>query len=560
MNGVIYCRVSSKEQVEGTSLESQRLACEEYARANKIGVLKVFVEQGESAKFADRTQLMELLEFCREKTGKVQVLLVWKVDRFARNVGDHFNIKASLLKYGVRVVSATEPIDSNPEGNLMETILAGFAQFDNDIRAMRTVHGMRRKIQEGIFPWGPPFGYKSSVKGDEKKTEPDQPSQPSFGLLQKAWKEFAKGIYTKAEIRRLMTTWGIVTPRGLPLSPQSLDNLFRNPYYAGVLVDPWSGEEFEGKHLPIVSRQDFARVQQIVSRHNLSVPHQKVRPEFPLRGLVRCQDCGAYLTAAFSRGRSRRYSYYRCGNPKCGHQGGYRSETVHEEFEAFLDVIVPRPELLLSLGKLVVQTATDRQGSRQKSMTRRKAEIDRLRRETEELIRMRTSALITDDEFTAQKHALSDRRMAIQAALDSVPFDLKAVLSDIDQITKPLTELRQTWSTLGPALRSRFQRSMLPVGYVNGRIGTAERALFFRTLEDFGKEKTNGVPLTGAHWNQIEREIKEFAGLFREHEERLKNSQERFQEIQIDRPRLHLLNQRWVGKPLAEELNKFRPK
>src|SRR5712692_3436869 len=220
MNGVIYCRVSSKEQIEGTSLESQELACREYARSSNINILKIFVERGESAKFADRTQLIELLDFCRQNKGRVQVLLVWKIDRFARNVGDHFNIKASLMKYGVRVVSVTEPIDAKPEGKLMETILAGFAQFDNDTRAMRTVQGMRRKLQEGIFPWKAPLGYTSSVQNDEKKTEPDEPNQPLFGLLQKAWKEFATGAYTKAEIRRRMDNWGIQTENGSPLSAQ----------------------------------------------------------------------------------------------------------------------------------------------------------------------------------------------------------------------------------------------------------------------------------------------------------------------------------------------------
>ena len=97
--------------------------------------MKVFVEQGESAKFADRTKLVELIDFCRQNKGAVQVLVVWKVDRFARNVADHYSVKSTLAKYGVRIVSVTEPIDANPEGKLMETILAGFAQFDNDIRA-----------------------------------------------------------------------------------------------------------------------------------------------------------------------------------------------------------------------------------------------------------------------------------------------------------------------------------------------------------------------------------------------------------------------------------------
>src|SRR5712672_1583315 len=164
MKGVIYCRVSSKEQIEGTSLESQELACREFARNKAIAICEVFVGRGESAKFADRPELLELLDYCRKHKGEVDSLLVWKLDRLARNVTDHFNIKATLLKYGITVFSVTEPIDSKPEGKLLETILAGFAQFDNDVRAMRTVQGMRQKIQDGIFPWGPPYGYKSPVQ------------------------------------------------------------------------------------------------------------------------------------------------------------------------------------------------------------------------------------------------------------------------------------------------------------------------------------------------------------------------------------------------------------
>src|ERR1044071_1748172 len=99
MNGIIYCRVSSKEQIEGTSLESQELACREYAKSHGIQVLRVFVERGESAKFADRTQLLELIDFCKSNSGNIGVLLVWKVDRFARNVGGHFSVKAGLKKY-----------------------------------------------------------------------------------------------------------------------------------------------------------------------------------------------------------------------------------------------------------------------------------------------------------------------------------------------------------------------------------------------------------------------------------------------------------------------------
>jgi DNA invertase Pin-like site-specific DNA recombinase len=495
MNGIIYCRVSSKEQVEGTSLETQEVACREYARSHRISVLRIFVERGESAKIADRTQLIELLEFCRKNKGNVDALLVWKVDRFARNVGDHFNIKASLMKYGVRVVSVTEPIDGNPEGKLMETILAGFAQFDNDVRATRTVQGMRRKLQEGLFPWRPPYGYKSASQNGEKKTQPDEPHQPTFSLLQKVWKEFATGEYTKSEIQRLMTSWGVQAQGGEPISHQSLDNLFRNNFYAGILVDPWSGEEHEGKHIPMVTREDFARVQQILSRRNRSLRHQKHRPEFPLRGLIRCSQCRGYMTGSFSRGRSRRYPYYHCSRSGCGQRTTYGTETLHNEFSAFLTEIAPNPELIARLQELILQEAKSRHNSARAKKTKIETERARLKRQSEELIRMRTEGLITDEEFVAQKAVVTKRRAALESSPAYDQIDLDSIRADLQKITSPLAALEATWRRLPTPFQQRFERIVLPVGFVNGQIRTAELGLLFSTFGRLAKTHSNLVAL-----------------------------------------------------------------
>jgi DNA invertase Pin-like site-specific DNA recombinase len=515
MNSIIYCRVSSKEQIDGTSLESQKAACQEYARSHNITVLKVFVEQGESAKFADRTQLVELVNFCRDNKGKAQILLVWKIDRFARNVGDHFNVKATLLKYGVQVVSVTEPIDSNPEGKLLETILAGFAQFDNDIRAVRTVHGMQRKLQEGIFPWGPPLGYRSAQQNGEKKTEPDVPDQPLFGLLQKAWQEFATGAYTKAEIGRLMTNWGVHTRRGAPLSNQSLDQLFRNQYYAGVLVNPWSGKEHEGRHLPMTTKEDFARVQQIMSKRSRRIPHQKERPEFPLRGQVRCPRCRQYMTGSFSRGRSTRYPYYHCNRPRCGDRKSYATERVHQEFQTLLSDIAPKPELIPKLGTLVVQAAEERQNFSRTLQARRKGHRERMDRQVSELITMRAQRLITDDEFRQQKALLDENRFALASAPEPTRVNVAAIRENLDEIAEPLTHLPETWQSLQFPLQRRFHRLVLPVGFVFGESRTADLGLIFRAFGDLASGKTNGVPLGGKSWNQIAQEITAFAKLLK---------------------------------------------
>ena len=498
MNGIIYCRVSSKEQTEGTSLESQEQACREYARSKHIGVLKVFVEQGESAKFADRTQLLELIEFSRKNKSNVELLLVWKVDRFARNVADHFKIKAELLKYGVRIVSVTEPIDTNAEGKLMETILAGFAQFDNDIRAMRTVQGMKRKLQEGLFPWKPPLGYKTSTTNGEKKTKPDLPDPDVFKKLQKAWQDYATGAYTKAEIRRLLYTWGVGNGKGNPIPAQSIDNLFRNPYYAGTLIDPWSGDVYQGQHPPMVSREVFARVQRIIAGKNRSVPHINDRPEFPLRGYARCPDCRRQLTGSFSRGRGGRYPYYRCGNRECAARSkSIPVATVQQEFETLLSQIAPKEGMLEKLGMMILRVLEKRDRfDRQRAAQARESHA-RIDRESQELIHMRAQELITDSEFITQKRVLTDRRSAAEASTDDKRFRLSDLKKQISQIAEPITRLFETWQSLSTPLRQRFQQLVLPVGFVAGQSGTAELGCLFKLFRHFDDDDSTVVPPRG---------------------------------------------------------------
>jgi site-specific DNA recombinase len=543
MNGVIYCRVSSKEQIQGTSLESQEAACREYARSKDIQVLRAFIEQGESAKFADRTQLLELIDFCRGNKGSVQVLLVWKVDRFARNVADHFSVKATLAKYGVRIMSVTEPIDTNPEGKLMETILAGFAQFDNDIRAMRTVQGMRRKLQEGIFPWGPPLGYKSSVANHEKKTLPDLPDPTVFELLQKAWKEFATGAYTQSEMGRLMQTWGLASAHGRAFSPQSLYQLFTNPYYAGILNDPWTGEEHEGKHVAMITREEFGRVQRAIAGRNRSIAHQKDHPELPMRGVVRCDSCLHYLTGGISRGRSRGYAYYNCRFKPCPKYGkSYPISQAHDEFAGFLDRVAPKREVLERLGDIIVAQSEHRQSESEVTNRRRRERGSGLDRELDELIRMRAQGLITDEEFLRQKKTIVDQRAAFESTNRRI-VNAQHIRKHLSEIIDPLTNLRATWNSLKPLPRRRFDRLLLPAGFVNGKIRTAQLGLLFSTTVASGSEDSSVVPLAGEDSNPIITEIQECWNILNSIEEPERVPKRRFENSHRNRLRWSNSNQ-----------------
>ncbi|MGH2509440.1 MAG: recombinase family protein, partial [Ktedonobacteraceae bacterium] len=156
---VIYTRVSTDRQVENASLETQERACRAYCDKNGWKVLQVFREEGESAKTADRPKLLEALSFCRKNKVRPKYFVVYSVDRLARNAYDHTSIRRNLLGHGVLLRSPIQPLGESPIEKLTETMLAGWSEFDNDIRAEKTVAGMKTRISQGQYPWRAAIGY-----------------------------------------------------------------------------------------------------------------------------------------------------------------------------------------------------------------------------------------------------------------------------------------------------------------------------------------------------------------------------------------------------------------
>jgi site-specific DNA recombinase len=196
IGAVIYVRVSTKEQTENLSLPTQLRACEEYCKREGYEVLERFKEEGESAKTTDRTELQNLLKYCRTHKGKVHFVVVYNLTRFAREKYDHFALRAFLKSLGISLRSATEPIDDTSTGKLMEGVLAAFAQFDNDVRSERTRAGMRAALEQGRWTFVPPLGYLNAPKWSGKSLIPD----PERGeLVKRAFEEFATGRFTKEE-------------------------------------------------------------------------------------------------------------------------------------------------------------------------------------------------------------------------------------------------------------------------------------------------------------------------------------------------------------------------
>jgi len=408
------------------------------------------------------------------------VLVVWKVDRLARNVEDHFAIKAALRRFGVAVASVTEPIAADANGRLLETILAGFAAFDKDVRALRSVHGLRQKLKEGIWPWKPPLGYLPPKLG--RKTQPDRPDPSRFDGLKRAWQLFATGAYRQSEIRSLLGRWGVLGHRDKSLTPQTIARMFLNPYYKGILRDTSSHEELRGRHVAMVTEFEFACVQQVLGRGVTRRTRAILNPHFPLRGFVRCPTCQNRMTAAFAKGRSHRYGYYNCSARSCSTRTrSYRADHVHREFEEFVGTLhVPRDRTsaLLDCVRAVVN---DTSASLKRMNENVVSDLRRVEREHRELLSLRAQRLITDAEFVSHRDFILKRRYDLQATLAQTT-DWR--LSDADQteLIEVLDNVGSLWADVSIEQQRGFEELLIPEGYVFGAIRTATIGLLFRDI------------------------------------------------------------------------------
>lgn len=240
MKVIIYTRVSSQEQIQNYSLETQLKACEEYCKRQEWEIIERFQEEGESAKSADRTELLKLLDYCSRNKGKVDLVLVHKLDRFARNSADHHAIRALLAKNGVAVRSVNEQIDDSPAGKFMENIFAAAAQWDNDVRSERSRNGLKEKAMQGYWAWGAPLGYLNTLTGlvlDKEKAP----------LILKLFETYSQGNETIKSLTVKVNRWGLRNKHGKKLYAQTVTRMLQNKLYMGIISVPrWN---YEGEKL-----------------------------------------------------------------------------------------------------------------------------------------------------------------------------------------------------------------------------------------------------------------------------------------------------------------------
>lgn len=472
-DSVLYLRVSTEEQVDNFSLGTQEEICRKEAERQGMRIVRVFREEGKSAKtIIGRPELVEMLKYCRQNKKTLGAVFVYRLDRLSRKTADYLSIRKSLISFQIQLISASEPTGTSPTDTLLETILASFAQHDNDVRSERTRNGMHARYMSGLITRKPPLGYKMN----EHKMPVQDPE--TWDKVKQAWDLMATGTKNLREMAIIMNEMGLtIESRGKihKMRTQTAHRIFHNKFYAGILTSPTYKEEITGQHTPMVSMEQFYRVQNVlegrrVGRSGITVKKSRNNNAFPLRRIITCAECGTGLTAGWSKGRTKRYPYYRCANG-CKNTS-IRAEKLDEEVVELLRSITPKKACI----ELFTQYVIDEYESRLKNLKKAKnvadGEIQRLKDMRKVLVEKNMLGIYTDEIFMEQNALIEKKLATAEVAKSDSTLEKYDINKLTDFIKATLSDLGETYkkSTV-PQVKALFG-SIFPSGLSYNQDGT----------------------------------------------------------------------------------------
>lgn len=496
---IIYTRVSTKEQVSNFSLDTQEKVCRSYAEKNGWKVLKVFREEGESAKTADRTKLNEILKYVAENKRKVGKLIVYDVTRFARNAEDHFTIKVILRRYGVELRAATQPITNDPAGELMEVVLAGLSQFDNRLRADKTIGGMKARLLKGLWCSTAPWGYKN-VKNElgDKIIAPHPEKAPAVKMI---FEKYITGKYTFKEIAGMINKIGIKSRHGMKITKQLVAKITANPVYYGMIIYPKFEISLMGSHEPIITEKMFRQAQDV--RNGIigrKFPRNKDNKDFPLRGIV-CGGCGKSITGGRNMGKMKKkyYYYYNCYNDKCPNYGMIQKIDLEDDFTKFLIELTPSDEHFDILKEAIKLAHKSEFNSITSSERKIKTKILELKEKKDKLLDLRIGESISNEDFMLKNESYKLQIGELEQELNSLSTPELGIDTVVETGIEFLKHFPENWKSLDPKDLRVLRPLLFPknVSYHYPTIKTPEVCCIYNIKPEFLSPKTHQVTLQG---------------------------------------------------------------
>ena len=306
MNIVIYARYSSHSQTE-QSIEGQLQTCYEFAKNNGHIVIGEYIDRAQSGTTDSRAEFQRMIADSDKHI--FEGVLVYQLDRFARNRYDSAINKAKLKKNGVRVISARENISDDASGILVEGVLESMAEYYSAELSQKIRRGMDINAEKCLSNGSNPgLGY---YVDEERRfhVDPD-----GAAVVREIFEMYASGK-TVAEITKYLNAKQVKTSQGKEFNKNSLHRLLRNKRYIGYYI--YKDTETPGGMPRIIENELFERVQHILDRNKKAPARSRGREEYLLTTKLFCGYCREMMTGYGGTGKSgTAYRYYACKSAK----------------------------------------------------------------------------------------------------------------------------------------------------------------------------------------------------------------------------------------------------
>ena len=349
---IIYCRVSTLAQAEeGTSLETQEARCHEHAAAAGYAVIGVFRDAYSGTHYRHRPALSTLREQVR--TGNVDVLLAYSVDRLSRNQAHLYILAEEAEEHGARLEFVTESFEDSAVGRFIRSTHAFAAEIENEKRVERSLRGKLARVQSGKFPnmGRDLYGYRKDREQGVFNVCEDEAE-----VVRMVFSWVGEELLPIREVIRRLNERGISSPGARFAKPDRpaprwakgvLHRMLRNTTYKGEAY-AWRWQHNGKNHMAslrpknewvpmpgvapaIVDVALWDAVQRRLDTNQGDAKRNEARP-YLLRGHIRCPICGRRLYASPERARR----IYRCSSRETRDGACGATRVPAEEVESWL--------------------------------------------------------------------------------------------------------------------------------------------------------------------------------------------------------------------------------
>ena len=405
--GALYIRVSTDDQAE-LSPDAQKRLLLDYAKKNGIIISNdfIFSESVSGRHVQKRPEFQRMIGIAKQPSHPLDVILVLKYSRFARNQEESIVYKSMLKKDHVEVISVSEPLIDGPFGSLIERIIEWMDEYYSIRLSGEVLRGMKEKALRNGYQSSPCLGYEAVGHG-----KPFQINEAEYAMVSYIMDLYDNQNMDETAIARKCNDLGYKTKRGNPFERRTIDRILQNPFYCGIVS--WNGVEFEGAHEVRISKERFDRRQRLIASRKRPMKARNISTcKHWLSGLLKCSVCGATLSYT-GNGKC---PYFQCWK----YAKGFHKTSVALSVKKAEEAVIEYFDLVLAGADFTYvrkeQPAADKTAAieqLQKKLSKLSARESRIRDAYE-------SGIDSLEEYKANKERLISNRLQLETELEKL--------------------------------------------------------------------------------------------------------------------------------------------